>query len=177
MQSTSTPSTATNVVTVYACGKPWNEGRPRSLVIACSDGRMQEQLDEFLQNHLGIQHYDRMYVPGGPGALSSSGFEFMRPDQLRRECTFLVEAHAIRDLILIFHGSSDDGPEEAACADYRRKMPNRTSAELNAQQRADIPELLRVFSWPQDLRIHIYRAEVTADNQVRFVDLQPAAGS
>ena len=158
----------------YTCGKPWDAGRPRRLVVACSDGRMQENVDEFLEQHLGITHYDRMFVPGGPGALASSGMEFMRPDQLRKECTFLVEAHQIEEVILIFHSAADDGPPEAACADYRRKLPNRTVAELNAQQVADVPELLRLFSWPPDLRVQMYRAEVGSDGQIRFVDLHPA---
>lgn len=159
--------------TVYECRKPWDAGRPRRLVIACSDGRMQENVDEFLQQHLGITHYDRMFVAGGPGALTSSGLEFVRPDQLRRECIFLVEAHQIEEVILIFHSAADDGPPEAACADYRRKLPNRTVAELNAQQSADVMELLRLFSWPPDLRIRIYRAEVSNDGRTRFVDLNP----
>ena len=146
--------------------------------MACSDGRLQENLDEFLENHLGIVNYDRMYVPGGPGALADSGDELMRRDQLRLESAFLIEAHEIRDLILIFHsacadGTEHDGPPEAACADYRRKLPNHTVEELNAQQQADVADLLRLFSGPSDLRVHAYRAEVMHDGQVRFVNLNP----
>ena len=156
----------------YATHKTWSSARPHTLVVACSDGRVQENVDEFLAQHLSIVHYDRMYVPGGPGALVGGGSEFVRPDQLRSECNFLMEAHKIEQVVLLFHGASDDGPPEACCADYTRKFPHRTPTEINAQQQADIPELLRLFSWPHGLRLHTYRAEVTANGNVRFVDLQ-----
>jgi hypothetical protein len=158
---------------VYTCQQTWNPDRPHALVIACSDGRLQQNVDEFLQNHLGIVNYDRMYVPGGPGALANSGYEFLRPDQLRRETAFLLTAHQIRDVILIFHSAADDGPPEATCADYRRKLPNRTPEELNAHQISDVPDLLRLFSWPPHLRVLVYRAEVTGSGEVQFVDLTP----
>ncbi|MBV9867911.1 MAG: hypothetical protein JO316_21360 [Abitibacteriaceae bacterium] len=160
------------LATAYTAPKPWSSARPHTLVVACSDGRLQENVDEFLANHLGTIHYDRMYIPGGPGALIGNGVEFARPEQLRKECTFLMEAHQIEQLILLFHGASDDGLEAACCADYKRKFPHHNPAQINAQQEADVPELLRLFSWPHGLRIHIYRAEVLPDGSVRFVDLQ-----
>ena len=57
---------------VYVSERRWSEERPRVLVVACSDGRLQEAVDDFLQNHLGILDYDRLYAPGGPGAYSRS---------------------------------------------------------------------------------------------------------
>ncbi len=51
----------------------WSADRPHTLVIACSDGRLQEQTDEFLHRQLGLSGFDRFYVPGGGGALASSG--------------------------------------------------------------------------------------------------------
>lgn len=166
------PAPERTLETAYTAHKPWSPARPHTLVIACSDGRLQENVDEFLQNHLSIIHYDRMYVPGGPGALVGSGFEFVRPEQIRSECTFLMEAHQIEQVILLFHGASDDGLDEACCADYKRKFPHHNPAQINAQHEADVPELLRLFSWPHGLRIHIYRAEVLPDGSVRFVNLQ-----
>src|SRR5262245_20796341 len=96
----------------------WNRQRPESLVVACSDGRLQENLDEFLEKSLGITDYDRLYAPGGPGALASrSGAELLRPGQFQRDCQFLLRAHGIQYLFLIFHGPAADGPEEAVCGD------------------------------------------------------------
>lgn len=155
----------------YLCRHCWNDARPRILVVACSDGRLQENLDEFLQAR-GIQHYDRLFVPGGPGALASSGFELLRLDQLRRETKFLIEAHGVEDLYLIFHGASENGPQVACCADYKRKLPGVQSNEINNVQERDVNELERLFAWPTHLHLHIFRAEVGDDERVRFVPLR-----
>jgi hypothetical protein len=151
---------------------PWNRQRPQSLVIACSDGRLQENLDDFLHLGLGITHYDRLYTPGGAGALASrsGGVELLRPDQLRRDCRFLLGAHAIHDLYLIFHGPAEDGPEEALCGDYRRKLPGAGVAALRKQQEEDAAELKRL-GWGDQVRVHTYRCEVRADNRIQFVSL------
>src|SRR5262245_30227649 len=69
----------------------WSPERPNTLVIACSDGRLQESTDEFLAHHLHVTRYDRFYVPGGGGALSASGRDFLRAQQLRRECRYLID--------------------------------------------------------------------------------------
>jgi hypothetical protein len=62
----------------------WAPDRPHTLVIACSDGRLQEQTDAFLTHQLGLAGFDRVYVPGGGGALASSGRDFIRAQQLRQ---------------------------------------------------------------------------------------------
>ncbi len=156
----------------YLCQTRWDDARPRVLVVACSDGRLQENLDEFLQAR-GVSHYDRFFVPGGPGALASSGYELMRHDQLKRETQFLISAHGIEELFLIFHGAASDGPENAACADYKRKLPGLNAAAINAAQDKDVVELLRVFAWPTHLQVRVFRAEVGGDGQIRFVALRP----
>jgi hypothetical protein len=147
------------------------------LVIACSDGRLRKAVDDFVQNHLGILDYDRLYAPGGPGALATSGFELLRSNTFRRDCTFLMEAHGVEHVILIFHGPAPGGlgPEQAACADYRRKLPSKTPDELSTQHETDTREVVRAtFGRYLDTgrtRLSVYRAEVLADHRVRFVDL------
>jgi len=101
----------------------WKPERPHTLVVACSDGRLQEATDAFLSHELQLAHFDRFYMPGGGGALASSGRDFLRAQQLRRECAYLVELHEITRIILLFHGPTENGPPEAICADYRRKLP------------------------------------------------------
>ena len=143
------------------------------LVVACSDGRLQESLDDFLRGSLGITRYDRLYTPGGPGALATHGVEYLRADQFRRECTFLVEAHQLKDIFLILHGPAEDGPDEAICADYRRVFPRATAAEIRAQQERDVVEVLTAgFGWQRSVRIHVYRCEVTHTTGTRFVRLE-----
>src|SRR5512132_2639198 len=97
----------------------WLADRPSTLVIACSDGRLQEATDEFLARRLRVTRYDRFYVPGGAGALAASGRDFLRAEQMRRECRYLVDLHRVERIVLLFHGPTADGALEAACADYR----------------------------------------------------------
>jgi hypothetical protein len=143
-------------------------------VVACSDGRLQEQTDEFLHKQLGLAGFDRFYVPGGGGALASSGRDFLRAQQLRRECAYLVQLHEISRVILLFHGPSDKGPADAVCADYRRKLPWATPALLRDRQRVDALELIEIRTeWAGDAEVHAYRCEVGETHHVSFVTLDP----
>jgi hypothetical protein len=158
-------------------GMAWEPTRPHVMVVACSDGRLQEATDEFLGRELGVRQYDRFYVPGGGGALSSSGREFMRAEQLRRECRFLIEAHDVEHLVLLFHGPAADGPAEALCADYRRKQSWARPSQVRAQQEADVRDLLsRRNEFAGAARLSAYRFEVTAagDLVVAALHLDPS---
>ena len=148
----------------------WQHERPSALVVACSDGRLQQNLDDFLHNALGIIDYDRLYTPGGGGALAISGSELLRSDAYRHECQFLLKAHQITDIYFMFHGPSEDGPDESLCADYRRKFPNATAHQVRTQQQIDARELQSV-DWGMPVRIHAYRCEVRHDGRVQFVRL------
>lgn len=108
----------------------WIVDRPHTLVVACSDGRLQDQTDEFLHGQLGLAGFDRFYVPGGGGALAASGPDFFRSIQMRTECAYLIKLHEVKRVILLFHGPSSKGPADACCADYRRKLPHSTPMEM-----------------------------------------------
>jgi hypothetical protein len=148
----------------------WDPSDPDVLVVACSDGRFQVELDAFLQLHLHITRYDRLYVPGGVGALASSGVEFGRAAALEKECRFLITAHGIKRAILLFHGPAPDGPEEAACGDYRRVFPEHSVGQIRKRQDADLAEILRMPLW-RGLALDVLRAEVTRARTVEFVRL------
>ncbi|MCW3097212.1 MAG: hypothetical protein JWL77_2830 [Chthonomonadaceae bacterium] len=144
------------------------------MIIACSDGRYQQSLDDFLNHHLGITHYDRLYAPGGPGALAPSTFSYFRGEQFRQESAFLIDAHGLEEIIFIFHGPVEhEGPHEATCADYRRKMHNARTAEIYRQQEVDLQEAVKaVVKANKDLRMRAFRAEVRADMHVQFVPMK-----
>lgn len=147
-----------------ALGMQWEPERPHILVVACSDGRLQEATDAFLSRALGVRQYDRLYVPGGGGALSASGREFIRAGQLRAECRFLVEAHHVDHLVLLFHGPAVDGPAESACADYRRKLSWAQVDQLRTQQDADVRDLMmRRNEFAGDAELSVFRFEVGRD--------------
>jgi hypothetical protein len=134
---------------------------------------LQKNLDDFLDNHLGINRYDRLYAPGGPGALATSGVEFLRSDIFRKECLFLVEAHQVEDIYLIFHGPAEGGPDEAICADYRRIFPRLSAAQIRMEQERDMTEIIRAGFGLRPVRIHVWRCEVRDDGSIRFVNLRP----
>jgi len=155
---------------IFQTQRPWNSQLPKTLVVACSDGRLQEEIDEFLRSRLAIRQYDRLYVPGGAGARATSGGEFLRADRIRRECRFLITAHEIDRVILMFHGPTEDGPPEAVCGDYQRRQPTSSAKAIRRQQETDA-EQVRRDRVAAGRQLEIYRCEVGNDGLVRFVEL------
>jgi hypothetical protein len=152
----------------------WTPARPSVLVVACSDGRLQEATDAFLTRHLGVARYDRFYVPGGAGALAASGSDFIRAQQMRRECRYLVELHDVRRVVLLVHGPAAGGPADAVCADYRRKLSWASPATIRDRQSRDVEELLgRRDEWAGGAEILAFRAEVHADGAITFGAVAP----
>jgi len=150
----------------------WSPERPHTLVIACSDGRLQEQTDAFLHHQLELVGFDRFYVPGGGGALASSGRDFIRAEQLRKECGYLIQLHEITRVILLFHGPSASGPADAVCADYKRKLPFATPEMLRDQQRRDAQDLIqRSDQWAGKANISAFLCEIDASHHITFVQL------
>ena len=146
------------------------------MVVACSDGRLQEATDAFLAGQFKITRYDRFYVPGGGGALASSGTDAARAQQMCAECKYLVDMHAVRRVIVLFHGPSSEGRIEAACADYRRKLPWATVPQLREQQEADAVDLLkRRREWASEAGVLLFRCEVDSAGTLSFVNLDPEA--
>ncbi|HVD61646.1 MAG TPA: hypothetical protein VNC11_12310 [Gemmatimonadaceae bacterium] len=150
----------------------WITERPHTLVVACSDGRLQQQTDAFLTHQLGLTGFDRFYVPGGGGALASSGRDFIRAEQLRRECQYLIRLHEVSRVILLFHGPAISGPPESICADYHRKFPWGTPEMVREQQARDAIDLIeRSTEWALDAAVSAYRCEIDADHRLAFVQL------
>lgn len=147
----------------------WTPDRPHTLVVACSDGRLQQATDAFLGRELGLTQFDRFYVPGGGGALASSGRDFIRAQQLRRECAYLIELHSVTHVVLLFHGPAPDGPAAAVCADYRRKMSWASPEIVHARQIQDAAELIeRQSEWAGQATVVSYRCEVHARGEISF---------
>ena len=157
---------------IFHATNPWNSDRPHILVVACSDGRLQAPTDEFLRESLGIAHYDRLYLPGGPGALSEAGAEFNRASRTTVELQFLLEAHQIEHVILMYHGPAPGGPEMAVCADYRRVYSTFSAEQIRKQQETDTERILRgaLNNFPHD-NVRAYRLEVSDDESLDVLNL------
>src|SRR3954470_685665 len=152
----------------------WTSGRPNAMVVACSDGRLQEATDAFLASEFKINQYDRFYVPGGGGTLASSGADPVRAQQMCAECRYLVDLHAVKRVIVLFHGPSAGGRIEACCADYRRKLPWASQGALRKQQEEDAADLLsRKREWAGDAGVVLFRCEVDPAGGLAFVNLDP----
>lgn len=150
----------------------WSNSRPHTLVVACSDGRLQDQTDAFLHGDLNLAGFDRFYVPGGGGALSASGPDFFRAVQMRKECLYLVQLHEVSRVILLFHGPSAKGPADAVCADYRRKLPSTPPVDIAQRQRLDALELLKIsHEFAGKAEVSAYRCEVDEQREVSFREL------
>ena len=147
----------------------WSAERPHTLVVACSDGRLQQATDAFLGRELGLTQFDRFYVPGGGGALAASGRDFIRAQQLRRECAYLIELHNVTRVVLLFHGPATNGPAAAVCADYHRKMPWASPEIVHARQIQDNAELMeRRAEWAGQAKVYSYRSEVHGSGDIDF---------
>lgn len=163
--------TATEGTHSFVTSEKWRVDRPRVLVVACSDGRLQFSIDHFLAA-LNEHDYDRMYMPGGSGALVAGGCEFLRAEHYRRDLFFLLSAHGTEELLLLCHGAAVDGPPEASCAHYRRLMPTATPEQIIEQQTIDVREFLKsAQSQLGHVRVRAFRAEVQADLTVRYVEI------
>lgn len=140
--------------------------------MACSDGRLQENVDDFLLTALGISRYDRLYAPGGGGALAPTVLDFLRADIFQRECATLIDLHGIEEVFLLFHGPSPDGPAEAVCADYRRKCPTSSPNEIRQRQEADAHDVLRSgFAWRNKVKVRVLRCEIGPNHDIHFIRL------
>ena len=154
--------------------RQWKPVRPHTLVVACSDGRLQAATDAFLADELGLVEYDRLYMPGGGGALAASGRDFIRAQQFRRECLYLVELHEIERVLLLFHGPTSDGPSDATCADYRRKAAGSSPATIRDRQARDASELMgRRDEWAGSADVLAYWCEVDATFRITFREMVP----
>jgi len=150
----------------------WNQNRPHILVVACSDGRLQRSLDDFLNSRLGIMDYDRLFAPGGPGALARSAEEPLRSNQYFNELQFLANIHGVERIVLVFHSAAPGGPEQSVCGDYRRLWPLFTAQQIAVKQEEDLHRVLKAIeqSFPT-MQIYAYRAETLPDHHIQFVDL------
>ena len=111
------------------------------------------------------------------GALALSQVRIQsRAQQMCAECKYLVELHAVRRVILLFHGPSAAGRIEAACADYRRKLPGRPSRS-SAPDRRPTQSIFsaRRREWASEAGVLLYRCEVDAAGGLTFVNLDPDA--
>lgn len=144
--------------TVYESPTPYDQARIHAAAIYCSDGRVGEQIDEFLHQGLGLPRYDRLAVPGGPACLSGSLATFLEGRAVEDALRFLIRVHDLRQVVLIAHDS---------CAFYRDRL-GVPETLVTREQRQDLDKAARAVRRLRDgLGVKGFLAH-TAGNRIRF---------
>jgi len=112
----------------YNSTVPYEAARVHAAAVYCSDGRVGEHFDDFLQKGLGLPRYDRVALPGGPACLAGHPQAHLEEQGVLDELTFLVEAHALKRIVLIAHQS---------CAFYGARLL-LSGRQQELVQRADL---------------------------------------
>lgn len=141
----------------------WDPTFPTTLLVTCSDGRVSCGIEEFVRETLGVTRFDQLVVPGGGGALAPSGPMAEGGTQPLDDARFLIEAHRTELVVLFFHGPGPDGPPDAVCGGYRRRLPDATPEEIREQQVADALAVIEQGFGPQ-VRAAAYRCDVDCED-------------
>lgn len=112
----------------YESSIVYNQDRIHAAAIYCSDGRVGEHFDDFLQNGLLLPRYDRVALPGGPACLAGHPQAHLEEQGVVDELEFLVRAHVLSRIVLIAHEN---------CAFYTERLDLK-DRRLELVQRADL---------------------------------------
>lgn len=113
---------------MYVSRTPYRAERIYAAAIYCSDGRIGDQVDEFLHHGMGLPRYDRLVCPGGPVALSGRLLALWDARGVEEQVRFLVQVHDIRTVVLVAH-------EGCAYYSHRLSLP---ADRVEAEQRTDL---------------------------------------
>lgn len=140
----------------------YNPQRMHAAAVYCSDGRVGEHFDDFLQNGLSLPRYDRVALPGGPACLA--GYDEARVEQVGivDELKFLIDAHGLTRVVLIQH---------QGCAFYTARLKVGVK-QLETLQRADLVRAAYFIRHVTSLdRVDAYFARQAAD----AIEFEPVA--
>jgi len=115
-------------LSAYESRIPYEQSRIHAAAIYCSDGRIGEHFDDFLQNGLQLPRYDRVALPGGPSCLADHPQAHLQAQGVVEELKFLIEVHSLKRIVLIAH-------ERCAFYTARLELEDR---RLELLQRADL---------------------------------------
>lgn len=142
----------------YVAPIKYEASRIHAAAVYCSDGRIGEHFDDFLQNGLNLPRYDRVSLPGGPACLAGHPQASLEEKGVVDELQFLVEVHKLKRLILIAHQS---------CAFYTTRL-ELVDPRLELVQRADLVRAAAYVHRVTGLdRIDAYFARIV-EERVRF---------
>lgn len=142
----------------YESPTPYEEHRIHAAAIYCSDGRVGEQMDEFLHLGLGLPRYDRVACPGGPVSLAGRLMALWESRGVPEQLRFLIRAHDLTRVILIAH---------EGCAYYEQRL-SLPASERESEQLEDLERAAwAVRRMEAELEIRGYFARRVA-GRIRF---------
>ena len=125
----------------FVSSVPYEAERIHAAAVYCSDGRVGDQIDDFLHNGLGFPRYDRVACPGGPVVLANNRLQaFWDARGVEEQLRFLTQVHDVRTVVLIAH---------VGCAYYARRLAipdERVELEMQDDLRRATQTVLRLAS-------------------------------
>jgi hypothetical protein len=112
----------------YESSVKYDASRIHAAALYCSDGRLGEHFDDFLQNGLNLPRYDRLCLPGGPACVAGHPQAHLEESGVVDELHFLVDVHKLKRIVLIAH---------QGCAFYGTRLELK-EPRLELVQRADL---------------------------------------
>jgi nitrogen regulatory protein PII-like uncharacterized protein len=114
--------------TTFRAVKPYEPSHPDAMAVYCSDGRFTDAVEELLHG-LGHPRLDTMTLPGGPALFNAWLAGMSESMTVTAAARFLIEAHAIRRVILIAH---------EGCGFYKKHLPGAKPADVRKHQEEDL---------------------------------------
>ncbi len=123
----------------YLASQRFDHARIGAAAIYCSDGRYNEQFDEFLHRHLLLPRYDRLVIPGGPAALAGHFAAYRDEEAMVEQLRFLIDGHGLDRVVLIAH---------EGCGFYRKRLMvnEKRMRSLQVEDLAKAAARVRVIS-------------------------------
>ena len=111
----------------------FDPNRVHAVAVYYSDGRLGEQVDEFLHHGLQLPRYDRLAVPGGAACLAGHFSSYREEEGVIEQLRFLLSVHKVRQVVLIAH---------EGCAFYSERL-HVSPLQLESTQHEDIAKAFR----------------------------------
>jgi hypothetical protein len=137
---------------------PFDAQASGAAAVFCSDGRFAGQINDFLQNGLGLYGYDRLVLAGGPACFAGHFAAYREEEGAISHLKFLARLHGLTRLILISHED---------CGFYRDFLRVR-EMDLLDRMRLDLARAtLRATVAAPQLKVEAYLARLS-DAEVWF---------
>ena len=130
----------------------FDSNRVHAVAVYCSDGRLGEQVDEFLHHGLQLPRYDRLAVPGGAACLAGHFSTYREEEGVVEQLRFLLSVHKVQQVVLIAH---------EGCAFYSERL-HVSPLQLEEMQHGDMVKAVRqVKGFGFDVNVRAFFARLS----------------